>query len=1299
MADSTIQTNISGQVHGIAGAGTVHIENVTIYGRTVEEPAPPLADPGPIPPCPYPGLAYFGPDEADLFFGRDTAIERLSRAVGRQGLTALVGASGTGKSSIVLAGLAPHLHRTGDWLFSYFRVGAELDRDPFRALARALVPFYVASGDDTERLKNTKALADSLQAGDLALRDVFADCRMRNKGKRILLIADQFEETFTLVEDEVSRRRFIDLLLAGFPDPARDTASDIGLILTLRADFYGHALRHRPLADALQEHVENLGPMNRDELHKAVVCPAEKRRVSFEPGLVQTLLDDVEGKPGSLPLLQFALREMWGRQENRTVTRQSYDAIGGVEGALAQRAETIFGKLTGGGADERTVKTFQRLFTRLVTLGEGQEDTRRVVERRELGDEVWQLAQHLAGEENRLVVTNAPAQGRETAEVVHEALIRHWPKLVDWIDKDRTFQAWLRRIHGNVALWLKEPGDDGPLLRGGMLAQAADWLAKRRDDLSPEERDFVEAGIALHRCEEEAKEAVRRTELTREQERADIAAKLADEQRRRARGARMFGFAASAVAAIAFVLVLALIGVSVEAKRRSQEAEQRKQDAERSYAAALDTGDRIVEAVNEQQKRGQLRGRAAENLLQLVSTGYGKLQEVRDAPELAYQQAQLLKRVAEVERGMDRSKIASESMEVALGITRQLRDRDSGNSKWQRRVAAYTVISAKFLIDLGRGEVARERLAEAEAIYARFNPGPPRDADWAEVSLVISQLRAQVSLSMMSDRAAHYAVSKGRIQILEGLLKHKPSHKTSLATACIAASQEALMLGLPSEAGLFTSQADELISEGLRDTPDSAEWLRIKASRHDNAARAAKLNGDYEEALRLNRETVGLKQRISERDPENRDDRLALTSARVTTADTLKLLGRLDEAIGEAGQTVEILEKLAADSPDNVWVQRDLRDAYFSRGLIWADRRSFDAARADIERAASTNQTVLRLAPDDDLALGLVVHHGSTVSLSYLNEGKFAEAEPAARAYVEAARVYAERRPDDRERAKRFCDAQGHLTFAMRPTRPQDDEGLLQQYRAEEACYAPFLAASPNDGSLLDNFRRIQVGIAATLRSRGDAAGALQAAAAAAALDRRRCGSAEDANRQGERAASAYGPGDRAIRQVMVAGACAEAAEAARDTGDLAGAAGLYRRAVAHAAEWVAKNPDAVAGRNTLARSQSALVAVLRTDRRTEEAEAEARTAVDRWGELSDVALALLRRDGASAQMAEGFLLGLYSLTKELKAAGRPDEALARLAAAQAEIARLRERRLLREDGENVVNALTKLQSDLVQLR
>jgi hypothetical protein len=506
MTDQQVETTVSGgQIQGIAGAGSVVIENFTIYNRATEEPNAIDLGADAIPSCPYPGLAYFGPDDADLFFGRDVAIARLMEAVGRQSLTALVGASGSGKSSVVLAGLAPRLHKLGNWRFSHFRLGTELEHDPFTALARALVPLYVVSDDETDRLANTKKLASKLQVGELTLRDVFADCRSRNKSSHILLIADQFEETFTLIDDEAVRRRFIDVLLAGFPVTDRQASPDICLILTLRGDFYGQALRYKPLVAALQSNVENLSPLDREELRTAINRPAENAKVSFEPGLVDSLLDEVRNKPGSLPLLQFALREMWGRQQNRKITHKSYNDIGGVESALAQRAEAIFEELTVHGADTKTAKAFQRLFTRLVNLGEGQEDTRRVVERPELSDDVWSLAQRLANEGNRLVVTNAPSPSRQTVEVIHEALIRHWPKLVGWINRDREFQSWLRQIKPAIDGWRKHPDDEGILLRGGPLTAAQDWLVLRTEEFSVDELQYV--NVSLERDSERRRRA------------------------------------------------------------------------------------------------------------------------------------------------------------------------------------------------------------------------------------------------------------------------------------------------------------------------------------------------------------------------------------------------------------------------------------------------------------------------------------------------------------------------------------------------------------------------------------------------------------------------------------------------------------------------------------------------------------------------------------------------------------------------------------------------------------------------
>jgi len=495
MAKTSIRARVQGgTIQGVVGAGTVVIENLFLPGSALP-PKPPLeVEIGAIPPCPYPGLAYFGPQDSDLFFGREKAIAALEAAVARQPLTALIGASGTGKSSVVLAGLAPRLHARGGWHFSHFRVSTESTSNPFMALARALVPL-LSGPNPVDQLESVQKLAADLENGAVSLPNALAGCRTKNTGKRILLIADQFEEIFTLVTDEERRRRFNDILLSGFSGVSGEFPPNVSLVLTLRADFYGAALRYRPLSDALQDHVENLAPMTRGELREAIVKPAGA--VSFETGLVETLLDAVDKRPGSLPLLQFALREMWGRQEKKCVTRAAYDAIGGVEGALAQRAQAAFEELTKNGRDNQQIQLFRRLFTRLVTLGEGVEDTRRVVDCKELGSDAWELAQKLAGESNRLVLISNAARNRETAEVVHEALIKNWPTLIEWVENDRRFQSWLRQLRPRVDEWLHNPGDEGTLLRGGPLAGAEVWLGQRRDELNDDERAYIGAGVAL----------------------------------------------------------------------------------------------------------------------------------------------------------------------------------------------------------------------------------------------------------------------------------------------------------------------------------------------------------------------------------------------------------------------------------------------------------------------------------------------------------------------------------------------------------------------------------------------------------------------------------------------------------------------------------------------------------------------------------------------------------------------------------------------------------------------------------
>ncbi|MBN1249502.1 MAG: AAA family ATPase, partial [Anaerolineae bacterium] len=370
--------------------------------------------------CPYRGLATFREADAHLFFGRDAFVDQLLHALTTaQRVAVLVGPSGSGKSSIVFAGLIPRLRDLGGWVTASLRPGSE----PFRALAGAITPLLAPSAGEAGRLAQTRTLAHALEADTIPLTDLVARCLPQQADSaHLLLLVDQFEELYTLCPNLDTRVRFIDRLLdatTGSRPNSRGVAP-LTLLLTLRADFMGQALTHRPLADVLQAATQMLGPMTPKELREAIEKPAAAHGAVFEAGLVSRLLSDVEAAPEGLPLLEFALTLLWHRLDRGWLTHAAYDAIGQVQGALARYAQQVYEALT---ADEQVLAC--RVFTQLVQPGEGTGDTRRVASRADVGEAAWPLVRHMANQ--RLVVTGRDElTGAEKVEVAHEALIQHW---------------------------------------------------------------------------------------------------------------------------------------------------------------------------------------------------------------------------------------------------------------------------------------------------------------------------------------------------------------------------------------------------------------------------------------------------------------------------------------------------------------------------------------------------------------------------------------------------------------------------------------------------------------------------------------------------------------------------------------------------------------------------------------------------------------------------------------------------------------------------------------------------------
>ena len=430
--------------------------------------------------CPYRGLEPFREEDASFFLGRERFIDELVRKVQHQvharSPVAVVGRSGSGKSSLVYAGLLPCLRRAQDrvWGILTLRPGDA----PLAALAVALAPPRPGL-DLIQRRRRLNANAEALGRGQISVAELVSDILERDVGTdRLLIYVDQWEELYTQTvgpnrnvgEDSSDRHRFVELLL-----DAAETAPAT-LVLSLRSDFYDALLGQKRLAAAI--HQVNLLAMERHELEWAIIGPAQQVGLTFQEGLVDRLLDDIGDEPGSLPLLEHALKELWERRRGDLLTFAAYAEIGGVQGAIAERARREYEAL-----DIRQQAVARRLFLSLVTPGEGREDTRaRVV----LPDDpdLEAVVRRFADRKARLLVTGEDeALGQRTVEVSHEALIQRWDQLREWIKANRDVLRTRERVRTRMKAWQEDKKPDDRLLARGREVEEGRHLLHHAGDV------------------------------------------------------------------------------------------------------------------------------------------------------------------------------------------------------------------------------------------------------------------------------------------------------------------------------------------------------------------------------------------------------------------------------------------------------------------------------------------------------------------------------------------------------------------------------------------------------------------------------------------------------------------------------------------------------------------------------------------------------------------------------------------------------------------------------------------------
>ncbi len=467
-------------------------------------------------PNPYRGLRAFAERDANVFYGRESLVRRLiNRLMQNEEYSrflAVVGPSGSGKSSVVQAGLIPMLRQgalpgSENWFYSEFVPG----RDPLQELVNFINSLATTPPEDLfERIYHDE------QAFGRMLHEVLPD-----DGSEVFLLVDQFEEVFTLNDDERTAERFIHALFHAITMPN----SRLRLIVTIRADFYDRPLLTPRIAELVRERTEVVVPLSPAELERVIVEPARSVGVQFDPALVAIMIADVQSQPGALPLLQYALTELFEQREGHQITQKAYRAIGGVKGALARRADEIYSSF-----DTAYQEAMRQLFLRLITLGEGTEDTRRRALLTEItsmtgfasadASAVMQSVVEVLGKARLITFDRDPITRSPTVEVTHEAIIREWGRLRTWLDESREDVRLERNLSAMTHEWETSGGDNSFLLRGVRLQQYERWLQTTQVSLTAQERAYLDASIAVR--DRLAREEAERLERERRLERRTL---------------------------------------------------------------------------------------------------------------------------------------------------------------------------------------------------------------------------------------------------------------------------------------------------------------------------------------------------------------------------------------------------------------------------------------------------------------------------------------------------------------------------------------------------------------------------------------------------------------------------------------------------------------------------------------------------------------------------------------------------------------------------------------------------------
>jgi len=492
---------------------------------------------------PYKSLAAFQEEDSEQFFGREVFVQELLQKYQQVKILPLLGPSGSGKSSVARAGLIPQLKQLDSKLQTIILTPTDV---PVENLANHLAWLIT---QDPFPIAKTREFEEFLLQEKDALRRIVRNF-ISTTNQSLVILIDQFEEIYTLCKEKTLQTAFIENILT----LNEEQHLSVKIILTLRSDFLGETQQHSKLNQLLAKDSVIVPAMNENELRDAISKPAELMKHPLDEATINLLLEQTEGRASALPLLQFALTQIWDNMSKGISAAQTLSECGGVGGALAKKAQQIFEKLP-----EEDQKVTRRIFLKLVQLGEGAKDTRRrtplsemIAQHDESSKKVKLILERFARQDVRLLslATQTVENTCIFAEITHEALLDNWQLLQEWLKDGREAERFHRRVHEATQLWQLNQQPIGSLWRSPDLDLLATFYASHLEDMTALEIDFfnssreqqqreineklkqqrrlkllttvaliiaIMAGFFYFQAEEHAKQAIQQTKIAEDQ--------------------------------------------------------------------------------------------------------------------------------------------------------------------------------------------------------------------------------------------------------------------------------------------------------------------------------------------------------------------------------------------------------------------------------------------------------------------------------------------------------------------------------------------------------------------------------------------------------------------------------------------------------------------------------------------------------------------------------------------------------------------------------------------------------------